>query len=361
MSGELADDIRSAMEEAEATAVADSPATDAPAPSEPTATEPADSGNARDTSGRFAPRTPAEPLSADKQPPAEVPVDGQQPAPAEQPAQQAYKAPASWKPAAREDWAKAPPSIQAEVARREREITDTLRNTAEARHFHQEFNTAISSFEQNIRAAGVSPIQAVQSLFTTEHKLRNGDTGTKAGALVDLIMSYGVDIEALDSALLARTQGRGVPQPQAQQIQQPMRDPRLDPILERFERQEQAALAALEDETTEFLNNPAMEFAWDVKDDMADILDLAAKRNQKITLQDAYNRAIMLHPEVSEIVQRRKTVNTAASTSEAAQRAKRAAASIADNGAPSRASEGDDSDDLRSAISASMRSLNSRR
>jgi hypothetical protein len=210
-----------------------------------------------------------------------------------------------------------------------------------------------------IQAENATPIQAFQNLMQTAATLRTGTPQTKATLVADLITQYGIDIEQLDSLLSAKAQGRAVPQQAAPQQYQ---DPRLDNVLQfvssiqqRQQAQEQQVIQTLQQETEEFMNNPEMEFAWDVKDDMADILDLAAKRGQKISLQDAYNRATMLHPTISEIVQRRKLEQGAASGSEAALRAKRAAVSIPNNGAPGRASEDSESDDLRSAIAASMR------
>ena len=40
---------------------------------------------------------------------------------------------------------------------------------------------------------------------------------------------------------------------------------------------------------------------------MADIFDLATKRGQQITLKDAYDKAVALHPEISGVVTQRQT------------------------------------------------------
>jgi hypothetical protein len=208
-----------------------------------------------------------------------------------------------------------------------------------------------------MQAENATPIQAFQNLMQTAATLRTGSAMQKAELAAAIISQHGIDVEQLDRLLSARMNGTAAPAPQQQ-----YRDPRLDEVLgyvnaqrQREQQQEQQVMQSLQQETEEFMNNPEMEFAWDVKDDMADILDLAAKRGQKISLQDAYSRATMLHPTISEIVQRRKLEQGAASGTEAALRAKRAAASIPNNGAPGRASEDNESDDLRSAIAASMR------
>ena len=364
---DIADDIRSAMGEdpapAEDTSVVEVQAREVP--DAPSSTDSQSTTTARDTSGRFAPKTPSqsnEPIPAPEQQTTEGVAANTQQAPATPQA----KAPVSWKPEAREEWSKAPPAIQQEVMRREREITETLRTTAEARHWHQQFSQAVQPYQHMIQAENSTPIQAVQNLMQTAATLRVGTPQQKAALVSEIISAHGIDIQQLDDLLSAKYSGRA-PAAQPNNDMLALIDQRLAPFQQYLQSQQQtqqqayqAQMQALQDETTAFLNDPQYEFANDLAPDIADILDLAANRGQKISLQDAYNRATMLHPTISEIIQRRKTGQSAANDSEAAIRARRAAASISDNGAPSRASEGDDGDDIRSALTASMRTLNRR-
>ena len=55
----------------------------------------------------------------------------------------------------------------------------------------------------------------------------------------------------------------------------------------------------------EFSQDPANEFFEDVKADMADIFDLATKRGQKLSLKEAYDKAVALHPEISKVLSSR--------------------------------------------------------
>jgi hypothetical protein len=60
------------------------------------------------------------------------------------------------------------------------------------------------------------------------------------------------------------------------------------------------------------------EFFADVKDEMADIIELAAKHGRTITPRQAYEKAVSLHPEVSKVVeQRRAFANQTGSTQKA--------------------------------------------
>jgi hypothetical protein len=372
---DIAEDIRSAMGESSTDTSAPEPITiDVPSREVPDAPSGEDrqstsgSTTQRDSTGRFAPKTPSqnnESVPENVQPAAQgVDANGNVQAVQNQQAQTALKAPISWKPEAREEWAKAPPAIQQEALRREREITDTLRTTAEARHFHTQFQQIVAPVEHMMRAENTSPLQAFQNLMQTAVVLRQGTPQQKAQLAVEIITQHGIDIEQLDNLLSARYSGR---QAAPQNDVLALIDQRLQPFQQylntqqqQIQQAQQREMMALQEETTNFLNDPQFEFANDLAPDIADILELAANRGQKISLQDAYNRATMLHPTISGIIQRRNAGQNAANDSEAAIRARRAAASISDNGAPSRDSGNDDSEDIRSALTASMRSLNRR-
>ena len=374
----MADDLRAAMQEAEAAPEQESQnevTEDAGSAEEQSA------ARARDEQGRFAPRTPANP--EDKVPPSgeQKPLEGQAPAekpveqPAEQPQAQGARPPVSWTPAAREEWAKIPPLVQQEVMRREREITQTLAQTAEARNLHTEFNRTIQPFMHEIQAENSTPLKAVESLMNTAAWLRRGNPQQKANVVANIIKTYGVDINALDEVLAS-----GVVDPQVYPQGDPrMRQPAYDPAIisaieqkfaptmqfvqslqERLQQTEQQKAQELESASVQFLNDPTNEFAWDVKDDMADLMEYAAKRGQQMSLQEAYRRATMLHPDISKILESRKP--TQEPLSEAAIRAKRTASvSPASSGAPVGGDEDDDqAGDLRSDLRSSIRKMTSR-
>jgi hypothetical protein len=105
--------------------------------------------------------------------------------------------------------------------------------------------------------------------------------------------------------------------------------------------QAQQANQQVAGEITQFAQDPKNEFYRDVAGDMADILDMASKRNLNMSLHDAYTRACQLHPEVSKILMGRTSAPT--------QKQRRAASSI--SGSPG--GSGDDSlqsDSVRDAI-----------
>jgi len=246
------------------------------------------------------------------------------------------RAPASWRPSIREAFGKLPPEIQEEVNRRESEINSGLREASESRRVHREMQEIVAPYMAQITAEGGTPMGAFKSLLNTAHILRNGAPQQKAILAAQMVMQHGIPIEMLDSALAQLTNGQ-VPRndPTIQAI-----DQRLAPVMEFMQRMnsntqqyQQRQDQSIEQELASFIADPKNEFYSDVADDMADILDLGARRGKQITLQEAYGRATMLHPEISEVISKRKLAEQVGLKSAAAKRAKIAGASVG-GGAP---------------------------
>lgn len=281
-------------------------------------------------------------------------------APAPAPVAQALRAPVSWKPEARETFAQLPPAAQAEIIRRERDIDSALQATADSRRLAEEFQTTIKPFEALIAAETDNPMNAVKSLLNTAAVLRVGTPQQKVQMAVQTIMTYGIDVAMLDQALSAHLSGQQQQtriDPNIQHLQQ-----QIAPVIEfvndlRSKKQEfqQSQEQKLQTEVEAFMQDPANEFIADVQADMADILEIASRRGQKMSLQDAYNRATMLHPTISQIVEKRKLTSSAAQHNAAADRAAAAGASLPSSQAPLQNGDPmEEASDLRSALEAAM-------
>jgi hypothetical protein len=269
----------------------------------------------------------------------------------------ARKAPVSWKPTLRDQFGALPEDVQVEVLRRETEVTQGLREAAEARKFHAQFNEVVAPYMASIQAEGGTPIQAVSALMNTAYILRTAPPQQKAALIADLIMQYGIPVEALDNALVAKVQGRQVlPDPIAQAL-----DARLNPVMD-FMKNMQGVIGAstqraaddTQKEFDAFVNDPKNEFVMDVKDDMADIIEVKSKQGKKITLQEAYDRAILLHPEVSKVVEQRKLKEGAAQKKSAADAARKAGASLRAEAPPAASQAPAPGQERRSALEAAF-------
>lgn len=325
----------------------------------------------REPDGRFAPKTPAQDTGQDdsgavvesKPKGAAGTVAHATPAPAV-----SKQAPVSWKPEEREQWASMKPEAQSAVIRREREVDAALRTSAEARRFHDEFVKTVQPYEAMIRAENSTPLRAVNELFMTAAALRTAPPGMKAALVADMIMEFGIDLPTLDRTLLARLQGAPAPGHTTDPILEAV-DQRLKPVMDFFTQiqgAQQGSIQQLETEVSttwdEFATNPEYEFANDLKEDIADILELAGRRKQVVSLQDAYKRATLAHPTISKILADRQQANGATQQTAAARRALAAAVSLPSNGgAPSRDGEEEGDGSIRSDILSSVRQVSNRR
>lgn len=272
-----------------------------------------------------------------------------EPAPkAEEPPAPEEKPPAGWKPEAREHWKSLNPDVRREILRRERDFAIGIQYTREAAKRGQQFEELVQPFQPMFRANGQNEVEGVRNVLQVAATLQMGSTGQKVKAVADLINNFGVDLQALDSYL---AEG-GVPQQveQNDQLNQ-MLQQRLAPyerFMQQYAQQQQAQtrqMASAASQTIEqFAQDPQNEFYRDVRMDMADILDMAAKRGVNMTLKDAYDRACMMNPEISSVIISRRQAESIP---------KKRSASVSVRGKPSGPRSGVNvPQDLRSEIEA---------
>jgi hypothetical protein len=221
--------------------------------------------------------------------------------------QGAVQAPIGWSPEAREGWAGIPEATKNQIIQRERDIEKNMANTGLARQESQVFNQIAGKYQAVMAAEGVNnPFQAIEGMFQTASRLRMGSPQAKAQQIAQMIKNYGVDIETLDSLLV----GEAPKANPGQQVQQ-MIDQRMQPVnqmmnqlagMQQNKVQEQHNGAS--QQIGEFAKNA--EFINDVRYDMADLMDLATKRGQNLSLKDAYDKACSVHPQISAVLQKRQ-------------------------------------------------------
>ena len=114
------------------------------------------------------------------------------------------RAPASWKKEAKGDWAALPLHVRQEVYKREMEVERVLKETAPIRQQIQEIQNVVSPYMARIQSAGVTPVQAMNELFKADFVLATGTPQSKAQMMAKLVKDYGVNIEDLDAAIVAR-------------------------------------------------------------------------------------------------------------------------------------------------------------
>ena len=216
------------------------------------------------------------------------------------------KAPAGWTPAERELWAELPDSVRARVSKREKEISDGLNDQVENRKLGQRYNDIASNYQATFAAEGFAnnPADAVEGLVKVVTGLRFGSPEQKAQQIAGFIKTYGVDISMLDGMLAG-----AAPSPEQQQNNQmqDMMDQRMAPVNQLLERINQAQTdrnSATNQQAGTDVNafSEQAEFINDVRMDMADMMDMAAQRGQNMTLQQAYDKACAINPEISKVM-----------------------------------------------------------
>lgn len=271
--------------------------------------------------------------------PAEKPAEGK-PA-AEKPAEQAgagqpIKAPISWKAEEKAAWSKIPPIAQAAIARRELETMQVLSRSGQARRFVDEFTQTVSPFAHLIRAQASTPLAAVRNLMTTAAHLMTGDPQQKARVIADIIANYAIDVNVLDQ-VLAQAQQQGVPATYGQGVLPPQFAAALKPVYDFMGTVEQRRLAyeqqmdeqAVTDTETFGANKPFFE---ELRDEMADIMEFAVSKGRKMTMEQAYQRALTDHPEMSSQINGARTPTDVSAAASTLARARRAAKPV--RGAP---------------------------
>jgi len=271
------------------------------------------------------------------------------------------RAPSSWKKEAKGDWAAIPLHIRQEVHKRESEINRALAQSAPDRQLAEQFKTTVQPFMARIQSNGIDPVTAARNLFEADHKLATGHPRDRAQYMAQLIMEYGISVEDLDTALAPLMRGGQQPaapqggiDPGIQALIQQQLSQALAPIMQ--ERQQAAERSKQEVEQTieSMAFDPKYPFFDDVRVDMADLIDLSARKGIELSLDEAYSRATRMNPNTYGQLERQTSMSNATQAHQAALRAKNAGSSI--SGSPAGGGGQNNSGDgsLRGTIEAAF-------
>jgi hypothetical protein len=307
----------------------------------------------RGPDGKFAPKedTGITPGPKSNQPP----VQAENSLPTPEQARPIDRAPQGWTPAEREKWSMLPDEIKARVTQREREINHKLTETAEARKFAEAVNQAVSPYMAMIQSEGGTPVTAIASLFQTAGALRTAPPQQKAQLVAQLVKQFGIDVTMLDQALV----GQG---PQVDPIEERINqrvNQAIAPMQQRYQQMEmqqqqemQAQNQVAIDRVENFINS--QPYGDVVRADMADIMDYATKRGIQMSLEQCYQRACELHPQISALVGRQQQTQQLQQSTNAAQAARNRAVSVSGSPAGGGMAQEQGADDIRSAIESSL-------
>lgn len=213
------------------------------------------------------------------------------------------KAPQAWSPQAREAFAKAPPEVQREVDKREREITRTLSETAQVRQFAQGVQESLRAYEPIARQYGQDAFTWAGEALSLAAPIYSGNPRAAAQAIVRAIQVSGADLDTINSFLQAGPQGPPS-QTQAHAYQPPSEDAIIAKLEAKWEAQKNQQMAQ------EFLANPP-EFWGDVQEDAIELIRLDRMRGGNMTPQQAYDKAVKFNEGVQSALAQRKAAEAA--------------------------------------------------
>lgn len=294
---------------------------------QPKAGEQGGSVRVRGADGKFKPGEGDEQPEPDEEPVVEEPApEGGEPAPDdEEPAPEGGKpvvqakpgdkAPQGWKPDERDAWAKGDVvGIKKGAMRREKEIAATLKETSAARQGWDTIRQIVGPFEAMIRAEGSDPFRAIHSLLSTSTALRTAPAPRKAEMIASMVKQFlGIDdngLTLLDQELAKLRGGGGGEGAQPKEF----RDPRFDQFMQALEqgksKKQQDALARETENWNKF--KESHEFAEDLSESIADLIEIASKRGVDLSYEDAYKRAAMMDDSVRPLYEQRAAAARAA-------------------------------------------------
>lgn len=277
---------------------------------------------------RTAGKPSGKPAKADKP---TKPGSGQQNPTGQQPE---VKAPQSWTPAEREHWGKMSPEAQRAVQRRELEVQQALSRSADSRKFQDQFVRTIQPYAHLIRAQSSTPLQAVNNLMQTAAGLTTGTQPQKAAIVAEIISNYGVDIQVLDDVLSKRPVQQGNTSPAS--IPQPVAEA-LKPIHQFMSQHEQARaqqIQQLNQQAESVVSQMAeqLPFFEDLREEMADAMEISASRGRIMTIEQAHAMAVNMNPQIKKILDQRAKASRPQQDPNKIHRARKAGVSI--KGAP---------------------------
>jgi hypothetical protein len=273
------------------------------------------------------------------------------------------KPPATWRATAREEWDKLPEVAKTEIIKREGDIARALNDSGRQKDQYDQLDAVFTPYEPLLQSMGMDRPAAIKNLLGTAYTMRTGTAHQKADVIAKWVSAFDIDVAVLDDVLTASLEGTGQPDPMQSQINNAVQQA-LAPVNQFMQnmqtQQTQVRQKTAEEITSEISTfSQNSEFYEDVRETMADIFEIAGKRGQNLTLQEAYDRATMMVPEVATAIQNRANeAKVLAQTAEAQDKLGRSV-SIS-GGSPSNSGGGSvqNADDLRGLINEAYNAAN---
>lgn len=350
----MSDDLRSTIEAAASAPETPSAPASSPAPAEQVSAAPASEVSSASPAGESQPASPVQGAAPDTQPAKDKPtieeVAGAETKSVENDGEtveqrearhRVDRAPQSWKGEAKKLWEQLPLQVRQEVARRERDISMKVQEAAQDSKRVQEVMQVIAPSRAIIdQHYGGNPMNAINTMLGVDRVMRTGTVSQKVQIVTNMIKDFGVDIVALDAAL----SGQQMPESfQQQSTIEQLLEQKLAPFQQFLQTQQQQAQQQAQQVQQQVMHtvesmatDPQYPYFDDVRGDMADIIEINARRGVSVSLEDAYHRAVRMNDDVYRASSTRDSTQAATQQALDAHRAAQAAkgASVSVSGSP---------------------------
>lgn len=207
--------------------------------------------------------------------------------------------PVGWSPKSKADFGTLAPHVQQDIVKREEEVNRGFAKLADFK--------SVEPYVEQAKALGKDLGAALKVYEQVDRTF--AQQGPIAG-LEAIAQNIGIDSRTL-AAEWARQHGLVLAPADGRQPQPQPQNDRLAPIENAvrmiLSEREQQTLRSAQDEVTTFWADPANQYAENVADIMADLINRARSQGQRLSLKDAYTKACWQHDEVRELLINERT------------------------------------------------------
>lgn len=206
--------------------------------------------------------------------------------------------PSSWSAKGKAEFAKLPSHIQDEVLKRESDFHNGIQQYKEKAEQADRIGNVIRPYEAIIRASNSTPEKAIANLMDTAYRLNTGTPEQKAQTLMQVAQQYNIDLNSLTQQKDERPAYVRQLEQQLAQLQGSIQS-QQQYAQQQTAQEAQGSIEQFRNETDEN-GSPKHLYFDDVREDMADRIDAAARQGRQLSLQDAYDAAIWARADIRE-------------------------------------------------------------
>jgi hypothetical protein len=195
--------------------------------------------------------------------------------------------PKSWAPEYHPYWEKADPKVQEYIEKRENDFHKGLEEYKANAEFAKSIRDTLNPYRQTLQQLKVDEVQAIKSLFNADHQLRYSPTEQRLQYFKQLAKNYGVEWPTA----VTQSEPAAPVDPAVQSLKQQV---------EQMQSYQQAQLQAAQQEARSQAEREIAAFAADEKahpyfNEVSGEITMLIQADPKLSLQDAYDRAVRLN------------------------------------------------------------------